>query len=56
VLTAFSGEIFGVDPVTGNQPISFEWIPLISIVINIVTGYIACLIFGSFTKSTSLPA
>ncbi|MBL7649457.1 MAG: sodium/solute symporter [Candidatus Hydrogenedentes bacterium] len=56
VLTAFSGEIFGWDPITGNPPISFEWIPLISITINLVTGYIACIIFASFTKPTTAPA
>jgi len=56
VLTAFSGEIFGWDPVTGNPPISFEWIPLISITANLVTGYIACIHFGNTTKPSTATA
>lgn len=53
VLTAFSGEIFGRDPISGNPPISFEWIPLISVIANLIAGYTACILFANFTKPTT---
>ena len=38
VLTAFSGPIFGVDPQTGYDPISFQWIGLSTLVVNLTVG------------------
>ncbi|MEO2048526.1 MAG: sodium/solute symporter [Pirellulales bacterium] len=38
ILTAFSGPIFGVDPVTGYDPISFQWIGLSTLVVNLTIG------------------
>jgi solute:Na+ symporter, SSS family len=38
VLVAFSGQIFGVDPVTGYDPISFQWIAFATLVVNLTVG------------------
>jgi SSS family solute:Na+ symporter len=38
VLVAFSGPIFGVDPQTGSDPISFQWIAPISMATNLIIG------------------
>jgi SSS family solute:Na+ symporter len=40
VLTAFSGPIFGVDPETGYDPISFQWIGLSALVVNFTVGMV----------------
>lgn len=45
VLIAFSGYFFGRDPVTGYDPISFQWIAPTAIIVNLATGYVACKIF-----------
>lgn len=55
VLTAgtisFSGVIFGVDPVTGLDPVSFQWISPASLVVGVSVGLIACLLFKPKTTS-----
>ncbi len=38
---AFSGNLFGTDPVTGLDPISFQWISPAALVVGIVVGRIA---------------
>jgi SSS family solute:Na+ symporter len=38
VLTAFSGPIFGLDPETGYDPISFQWIGLLTLIVNLTIG------------------
>ena len=38
VLIAFSGPIFGVDPQTGLDPISFQWIGPVALLVNIAAG------------------
>ena len=38
-LIAFSGPIFGVDPETGGDPISFQWIGPMALVVNIFVGW-----------------
>lgn len=38
-LVAFSGVIFGLDPVTGNDPVSFQWIPLVILVVTLSVGW-----------------
>lgn len=49
VLTAgsisFSGVIFGVDPVTGLDPVSFQWISPSALVVGVSVGLIACKVF-----------
>jgi len=40
VLTGFSGPIFGVDPATGYDPISFQWIGLATLVVNLAVGVV----------------
>lgn len=46
VLTAgtisFSGVIFGVDPVTGLDPVSFQWISPAALVVGVSVGLAAC--------------
>ena len=52
-LIAFSGQIFGTDPETGLDPISFQWIGPIALTVNIATGTMFSLIQSAFqTKST----
>jgi SSS family solute:Na+ symporter len=38
VLIAFSGPIFGADPETGLDPISFQWIAPCALTVNLVVG------------------
>ena len=44
VLIAFSGPIFGVDPESGLDPVSFQWIGPAAILVNVVMGVIASLL------------
>jgi SSS family solute:Na+ symporter len=44
-LTAFSGPIFGLDPVTGRDPISFQWVPVFSFIANVLAGLIGSVVF-----------
>ena len=44
-LTAFSGPLFGTVPGTDLDPISFQWIGPVAIVVNIVAGCVASLLF-----------
>jgi len=41
VLIAFSGPIFGYNPLTGYDPVSFQWIAPSALTVNIVVGSIA---------------
>lgn len=50
-LIAFSGVIFGTDPVTGLDPISFQWISPAALVVGVIVGLAACAYFSD--KSTS---
>lgn len=45
VLVAFSGSIFGVDPVTGRDPVSFQYVPLAALVAGALAGWLGSLIF-----------
>ncbi len=42
VLISFSGVIFGVDPETGLDPVSFQWISPSALVTGVVIGVPAC--------------
>ena len=44
-LVAFSGPIFGTDPETGSDPISFQWISPVALVTGIIVGFAATAIF-----------
>ncbi len=50
VLIGFSGPIFGKVPETGLDPISFQWISPIALVVDIATGCVASLIFPARSK------
>jgi SSS family solute:Na+ symporter len=41
-LIAFSGVIFGVDPQTGLDPVSFQWISPAALVVGMIVGLVAC--------------
>ena len=43
-LIAFSGPIFGFDPETGLEPVSFQWIGPAAMLVNIVVGTLASLV------------
>jgi len=53
VLVAFSGPIFGMNPATGEDPVSFQWIPPVTLAVNLVVGTVASLIIVSFEKPSS---
>lgn len=42
MLVSFSGVIFGVDPETGLDPVSFQWISPTALVVGIAVGLPAC--------------
>ena len=44
-LIAFSGVIFGLDPVTKLDPVSFQWISPAALVVGLSVGLIACKVF-----------
>ena len=45
-LIAFSGPIFGFDPETGLEPVSFQWVGPMSLLVNIVVGTLASLVLS----------
>lgn len=42
VLIAFSGVFFGMNPETGNDPISFQWIAPAALLTGVTVGIVAC--------------
>lgn len=46
VLIAFSGLIFGVNPETGLDPISFQWISPAALLVGMIVGLTACWLFA----------
>lgn len=55
-LTAFSGPIFGPDPVTGRDPISFQWVPVFAFIANVTAGLLGSLIFPRRDHRPDSPA
>ncbi|MEO8495974.1 MAG: sodium/solute symporter, partial [Planctomycetota bacterium] len=51
VLVAFSGQIFGVDPVTELPPVSFQWIGPASLAVNLFVGIVVSLVIPSAHSS-----
>ena len=45
-MTAFSGPLFGLDPETGYNPVSFEWIAPVSLTINLATDTLASFVLS----------
>src|SRR5690606_16150533 len=45
VLVAFSGVIFGTEPDTGLDPVSFQWISPVALMVGVVVGLISCKLF-----------
>ena len=54
-LIAFSGPIFGMDPETGLDPISFMWISPTSLLVNLTTGILACLVLQRLHRGPTEP-
>ncbi len=50
LLIAFSGVIFGLDPVTGLPPITFQWISPAAAVVGLTVGLVACKVFAKEEK------
>lgn len=46
VLIAFSGVFFGLNPETGGDPISFQWIQPAALTTGVLVGLLACKIFS----------
>jgi SSS family solute:Na+ symporter len=44
VLIAFSGPIFGADPQTGADPVSFMWIGPAALLVNVISGSLVSLV------------
>lgn len=44
MLIAFSGPIFGMDPTTGTDPVSFMWISPVALLINLLVGTLISLL------------
>jgi len=38
-LVAFSGPIFGFDPETGGDPVSFQWVASASLLVQVAVGW-----------------
>lgn len=47
VMIAFSGPLFGTDPVTGLDPVSFQWISPCALLTGILVGLLACRFFAT---------
>ncbi len=52
ILIAFSGPIFGVNPKTGYDPISFQWTGPVALLVNIIVGTVVSFILS---RSDSTP-
>jgi SSS family solute:Na+ symporter len=48
-MIAFSGPIFGVDPVTKLDPVSFQWIAPVALLVGTTVGLAACKLFSERT-------
>ncbi len=46
VLIAFSGVFFGMNPDTGIDPISFQWIAPAALLTGVIVGIVACKLFS----------
>ncbi len=44
-LVAFSGPIFGFDPATGGDPVSFQWVAATSLVVQVAVGWTVSAVF-----------
>ncbi len=47
VLIAFSGVIFGKNPETGLDPVSFQWISPVALLVGMIVGLVACKLFAN---------
>ncbi len=45
VLVAFSGPIFGFDPETGGDPVSFQWVASTSLLVQVAVGWTVSTVF-----------
>ena len=52
ILCAFSGPIFGYDPITGRDPISFQYIGPISLAIGLIISHGSDLFFKLWLRGS----
>lgn len=52
-MVAFSGAIFGPDPETGLDPVSFQWISPVALVVGLTVGVVASRIFPAAKKEST---
>lgn len=45
ILVAFSGPIFGMDPETGRDPVSFQWVTAAALLAGLAAGWLGSLAF-----------
>jgi SSS family solute:Na+ symporter len=50
-LVAFSGSIYGMDAETGGDPISFQWIAPVSLIVNLGVGFALSAVINRFSKT-----
>lgn len=54
VLVAFSGLFFGMDPETGTDPVSFQWIPLVILIVTVSVGWLASLAINAISPRRTI--
>lgn len=52
-MVAFSGAIFGKDPETGLDPVTFQWISPVALVVGLTVGLVGSRIFPAARKETA---
>jgi SSS family solute:Na+ symporter len=55
VLIAFSGPIFGFNPETGYDPVSFQWTAPCGLAVNLAVGTSACLLLSLGGRARAVP-
>lgn len=55
VLVAFSGLFFGMNPATGLDPVSFQWIAPVALVTGLGVGLPACWLLSRVNRPASAP-
>ena len=52
-MVAFSGAIFGKNPETGLDPVTFQWISPVALVVGLTVGLVGSRVFPAARKETA---